>query len=69
MKLGQMLKLLPVTGPLMLGMKKSAKMYDGKFQPTKSEATPEFVAELERTARAEGMEDIAYVRVPRNAIW
>lgn len=65
----QVAKLLPVMAPLMLGMQKSAGMYDGKFQPTKSEATPEFIAELERTAKASGVSDVAYVKVPNNAIF
>ena len=65
----QMLKLLPVMAPLMLGMQKSARMYDGAFKPSKSEATPEFIAELERMARAAGAKDIAYVKVPNYAIF
>ncbi len=65
----QLLKLLPVMGPLMLGMQKSARMYDGKFRPSKNEAAPEFIAELEKVARAAGAKDIAYVRVPNNAIF
>lgn len=67
--LKQMLKLLPVMAPLMLGMQKSAGMYDGKFKPSKSVATPEFIADLEKLARAAGARDLAYVKVPKNAIF
>ncbi len=65
----QMLKLLPVMAPLMLGMQKSAGMYDGTFKPSKSEAAPEFIADLEKLARAAGAKDLAYVKVPNNAIF
>ncbi len=44
-------------------------MYDGKFQPTSDEASPEFIAELERMALEAGAQDIAYVEVPNNAIF
>ena len=65
----QMLKLVPDFLPLTLGMRKSAGMYDGKFKLTKSEASPEFIAELEALARKLGAKDIAYVKVPRDAIF
>ena len=55
--------------PLFWNMQKSANMYDGKFQPSKDEATPEFLAELEEMALEAGATDIAYVKVPNNAIF
>ncbi|MEM7728828.1 MAG: hypothetical protein AAF311_06085, partial [Pseudomonadota bacterium] len=51
--------------PLFWNMQKSAGLYDGNFTPTKSEASPEFIAELEQLAREAGAQDIAYVKVPR----
>lgn len=65
----QRLKVIPQIVPLLLGMQRSARLYDGKFQPTKSEATPAFIAELEAMAYAAGAKDIKYVKVPRNAIF
>jgi ferredoxin len=61
--------LLPVMLPLLVQMRKSAKLYDGKFQPIRSEAAPEFIAELKTMARTAGAKDIKYVKVPRNAIF
>lgn len=55
--------------PLMFNMQAGARLYDGKFKPTKNEAAPELIAELERMARQAGAKDIAYVKVPRNAIF
>ncbi len=67
--LREILAFLRVAIPLRVRMKQSAKMYDGKSQPTKSEATPEFLAKLEEMARQAGAADIKYVKVPRNAIF
>ena len=67
--LRQRLKVLPQALPLMFNMGRSARMYDGKFRPTRSEADPAFVATLEAMARAAGAKDIKYVKVPRNAIF
>ena len=55
--------------PLFWNMQKSANLYDGNFAPSKREASPEFVAELERLAYEAGARDIAYVKVPRDAIF
>jgi hypothetical protein len=55
--------------PLRMRMSRSARLYDGKFQPSLSEATPEFLFALEDMARTAGAADIRYVRVPRNAIF
>ena len=55
--------------PLFWNMQKSAGLYDGNFVPTESEASPEFIAELEQFAREAGAQDIAYVKVPRDAIF
>lgn len=67
--LRQMLKVIPQAMPLLRGMRRSAHMYDGKFQPIENEASPEFLAELEAMAYAAGAKDIKYVKVPRNAIF
>jgi epoxyqueuosine reductase len=69
MTLRQILTLLPVMLPMRAQMSKSARLYDGKFTPTQSEATPEFLSTLENMARSAGTADIRYVRVPRNAIF
>ncbi len=69
MSSSQFLKVLPVMAPLMRQMNKSAGLYDGKFQPTRSEATPEFIQALESKAYSSGACDIRYVRVPANAIF
>ena len=65
----QMLAVIPQALPLILGMKRSSRMYDGKFVPKQNEATPEFIAELEAMAHAAGAKDIRYIKVPRNAIF
>ena len=65
----QMMSVLPVMGPLLLEMRRSARLYDGRFQPTQNEAAPAFIAELESLARAAGARDIKYVKVPPNAIF
>jgi|GEM_PF-563768 len=65
----QRLKALPQMVPLMVGMQRSARMYRGRFQATRSEASAEFIAELEALARAVGARDIAYVKVPNSAIF
>lgn len=65
----QILKLIPDAVPLMIGMRKSAGMYDGKFKPTQHEASPEFIADLEALGYESGAIDIAYVKVPNNAIF
>ena len=65
----QRLKALPQMVPLMIGMQRSARMYRGRFQATRSEASPEFIAKLEALARAAGARDIAYVKVPNSAIF
>ncbi len=69
MTLRQILTLLPVMLPMRAQMSQSARLYDGKFIPTFSEASPEFLSTLENMARVAGAADIRYVRVPRNAIF
>lgn len=66
---GQMAKVLPIMLPLVYQMRRSSRYYDGTFQPTEHEVSPEFLAELEALARRSGAKDISYVRVPRNAIF
>ena len=65
----QMMRLLPDMLPLMLGMKRSSKFYDGIFQPTQSEADPAFIEQLEELAYRSGAASISYVKVPHNAIF
>ncbi|MEZ4768213.1 MAG: reductive dehalogenase domain-containing protein [Caldilineales bacterium] len=65
----QVFSVLPVMAPLMLQMRKSAKLYDGSFQPTRSEADPEFIVRLEQLAHEMGAKHVKYVKVPNNAIF
>ena len=65
----QFMAVLPVMLPLLAKMRASSKLYDGKFQPKRSEATPKFIEKLEKMVRAAGAKDIKYVKVPRNAIF
>ncbi len=65
----QLMTVLPIMLPLVANMRASSKLYDGKFQPQRSEATPKFIGELEKMAQAAGAKDIKYVKVPRNAIF
>jgi len=67
--LRQILSFLPVMIPLRVRMSESMRLYDGKFEPKRSEASPEFLSALENMARTAGAADIRYVRVPRNAIF
>ena len=66
---GQKFKVVSKMVPLFTNMQFSARMYDGKYQPTKSKASPEFITELETLARMAGAKDIKYVKVPPNAIF
>ena len=67
--LSQILSLAPVMLPLQLQMRRSAHLYDGKFQPTKSQADAAFLTELESLAHALGATAVRYVKVPPNAIF
>ncbi len=69
LSLGQILSFLPVMIPLRMRMGQSMRLYNGKFQPRRSEASPEFLSALESMARTAGAADIRYVKVPRNAIF
>jgi ferredoxin len=66
---GQRMQVVPKMVPLLLNMQLGARMYHRRFKPTRSEASPEFIARLETLARAMGARDIGYVKVPRNAIF
>lgn len=68
-RLRQRLEVLPVLLPLLWNMQRSAKFYDGKYTPARSEAEPAFLAELESRAYESGAKDVRYVRVPNNAIF
>ncbi len=65
----QIASVLPIMLPLQVQMRQSARMYDGKFQPRRSTAEPEFFEQLETLARNAGAVDIKYVKVPNNAIF
>ena len=65
----QLLTVLPIMMPLMSQMRRSSKLYDGKFQPAYSKADPTFIAKLEDIAYRAGAKDIKYVKVPPNAIF
>jgi epoxyqueuosine reductase len=65
----QQMQVVPRMVPLVFNMQLGARMYHRKFKPTRSEASPEFIARLETLARAMGARDIGYVKVPRNAIF
>lgn len=65
----QIFSILPVMLPLQIQMRRSAKLYDGKFKPTKSEADPAFLKKLEALVLEAGATAVKYVKVPRNAIF
>lgn len=65
----QRMQVMPKMMPLLVNMQRGARMYDKPFEPTQSEASPEFIAELEALAHAAGAKNIGYVNVPRNAIF
>ncbi|GAB4193513.1 MAG: hypothetical protein OHK0022_08500 [Roseiflexaceae bacterium] len=65
----QRLKVIRQLAPLMLNMWRSARMYDGRFAPRQTEASPQLLAELEALLRAAGARDIGYVNVPNSAIF
>ncbi len=69
LSLQQKMKVVPNAVPLFLNMQRGARLYDGKFKATKTHATPEFLDELEQMAKDHGAKDIAYVKVPNNAIF
>lgn len=63
------LRILPKMLPLVINMMRASRLYDRKFVPRRSTATPEFIARLENLARKSGVKDIRYVKVPRYAIF
>lgn len=65
----QMLQVIPKFLPLVANMVLGSRMYDKEFKASRSEASPEFIAEFEAMARAAGAKDIAYIKVPTNAIF
>jgi NAD-dependent dihydropyrimidine dehydrogenase PreA subunit len=65
----QRMRVMPKMMPLMVNMQRGARMYDKPFESTQTEATPEFIAQLEALMLAAGAKDIGYVNVPRNAIF
>ena len=65
----QQMTVLPIMLPMVEIMQASSKLFDGKFQPRRSEATPDFIEDLESLAKASGAKDIKFVKVPRNAIF
>jgi len=67
--MNQKMKVIPKAIPLFVNMQRGARLYDSKFKPTKTHATPEFIEELEQMAKDAGAQDIAYIRVPNSAIF
>jgi epoxyqueuosine reductase len=65
----QVLSVAPIMGSLIRQMRRSSKLYDGQFTPTRSEAGPAFIGQLEELAHTAGARDIKYVKVPPNAIF
>jgi epoxyqueuosine reductase len=65
----QMLQVIPKFLPLVANMVLGSRMYDKEFKASSSQADPTFIAELEMMARAAGAKDIAYIKVPSNAIF
>ncbi len=65
----QMLQVLPKFLPLMANMVLGSRLYDREFKASSREADPQFIAELEAMAKAAGAKDIAYIKVPANAIF
>lgn len=65
----EFMKVIPIMLPLIVNMRASSKLYDGKFQAQRSEITPQEIEKLEKMALALGAKDIRYVKVPRNAIF
>ena len=65
----QRLRVLIQAIPLFLNMQIGSRLYDGKFNPSRSEATPELIALLESVALQAGAKNIRYVRVPNHAIF
>lgn len=65
----EMLGVLPIMLPLVWQMRRSSKLYDGAFQPTRSEASPEFIDQLIALAKNAGAKDVKFVKVPQTAIF
>lgn len=62
-------QVIPRVLPLMANVWAGARMYDGKSQPRELQAPATFFEKLETLARSLGASDIAYVRVPPDAIF
>lgn len=69
MRPSQFSELLSTMLPLVIKMRQGSKLYNGKFQPTAQEATPEFIEKLETLAKLDGARDIRYIQIPNNAIF
>ncbi len=65
----QLLQVIPKFLPLLANMVLGSRMYDREFKASSSQADPKFIADLEAMARAAGAKDIAYIKVPPNAIF
>ena len=59
----QLMKVMPQVLPMIYGMWRTSRMYDGKFTPQQNEASQEFIAELEAMALTAGAKDIRYIKV------
>lgn len=69
LSLKQQFQLAPQIAPLFIHMQRGARLYDDNFKPTKTHATPQFLHKLQDMARSAGARDIAYIKVPNNAIF
>ena len=65
----QLLQVIPKFLPLLANMVLGSRMYDKEFKASSHKASPEFLAKLEAMAKAAGAKDIAYIKVPANAIF
>jgi epoxyqueuosine reductase len=55
--------------PLLVHMRRGAALYDRAGAPRRAVAAPSEIRDLERLARRLGAKDIAFVRIPRDAIF
>jgi len=67
--LRQMMSILPIMIPFQINMRRGGTLYDEPFEPTRSEASEEFLSELRSAAMELGATDVKYVNVPKNAIF
>lgn len=69
MSFKQIFSMMPHMIPLQRNMRRSARYYNQSFHSTKQEASPEFIAKLEKLAFDAGAAAISYVKIPDDAIF